>query len=71
MTLDMVIDLTQRALIEKFEYIKLSRSNILISVHNKWKPYIKSIPGVLTLVNGWEVFQFLSEIDIKVIEEHF
>ena len=71
MTIDMVNYLTQRALIEKFEYIKLSRLNILSSVHNKWKPYIENIPRVLTLVNGWEVFQFLSEIDIKVIEECF
>ena len=69
-TLDMVMALNKRALVGKFEYIKLSTLEILAWVREQWKPLIKKILQVLLLVNGWIISQFLFEEDKKVIREN-
>ena len=60
-TVNMVMALSQRDLVSKFENNKLSRLEILSWVREKWKPLIKNISRVLLLVNGWIIFQFLYE----------
>ena len=69
--MDMVLTLSQRSLVGKFEFINLTKNEILEWIREKWKPFIKNIPKVLALVNGWFVFHFSSEEDKIVVEEHF
>ena len=55
-TIDMVSTLLKQALISRFEYVKPSISAILAWVREYWNPVLKSVPKVLTLVNGWVLF---------------
>ena len=66
-----MMDLSQRDLIGKFEYINMSRGDILSWVWRKWKPFIENMPKVFMLVNGWVFFQFLLEEDRRIIEGIF
>lgn len=70
-TIDMVLTLSQRDLIGRFEYIKPYRSDILAWVQECWKPLLKSVPKVLTLVNGWVLFQILSIEDREAFESQY
>ena len=45
----------------KFEFVKLSRNEILEWIRDKWKPMVKKIPRLMSLVNEWYSFHFLSE----------
>ena len=56
-------------LTNKVEFVKLSRTELLDSIHEQWKSFIQKILRVLTLVNGWFMFHFLLEEDRKVVEE--
>ena len=55
-TFDMVMALSQRVLIGKFEYINMLKIFFLSWVRSKWKTFIENFPRVLRLVNGWVVF---------------
>ena len=68
-TMDMLSVLSQRNLVGKFDFIKLNRNTILDRIQCKWKSFISNIHRVLMLVNGWIVFQFMTEEDRKAIEE--
>ena len=56
MTIDMVVALSKRCLVGRFEYLKLSREAILSWVREHWRPLLKFVPKVLSLVNGWTLF---------------
>ena len=71
MTCTMVEALSERALVGRFEYIKLTRVDILPWIRSKWKSFLTNIPRVMTLINGWVVFHFLLVEDREPIERHF
>ena len=56
-------------LTKKVEFVKLTRMKLLDWIHDQWKSFIQKILRVLTLVNSWFMFHFLSEEDRKVVEE--
>ena len=70
-TIDMVFSLTNRDLVWKFEFVKLTRMDIMEWICLKWEPIIKTVPRVLMLMNRCIWFQFISEEDRKNIEEQF
>ena len=70
-TIDLVSTLSMRSLVGKMELVKLSREDLLEWVRVQWKPFIQNIPRVLSLVNGWFIFHFMSEEDSKAVEERF
>ena len=61
-TMDLVPALSLRSLVGKMEFVKISRVDLLEWIRDVWKPFIKNIPRVLALVNGF-VFHFLLEED--------
>ena len=69
--MEMVLSLTNRSLVGKFKFVKLTRLEILEWIRIKWKPIIKTFPRVLMLMNKWICFYFISEEDRKKIEERF
>ena len=40
-------------------------------VREHWKPILKFVPKVLSLVNGWVLFQFLYEEDRLIIKGQY
>ena len=40
-------------------------------VREQWKPILKAVPRVLSLVNGWTLFQFLMEEDRAIVENRY
>lgn len=70
-TFEMVQALSNRALLGKSEFIKLSRSEILNWIRIKCKSIINHIRRVIILMNGWICFLLLSKVDRKNIEDCF
>ena len=70
-TVDMVLALSNRALVVRFEYLKLSRAFVISWVREYWKSLLISVPKVLTLVNGWTMFQFLTIKDCATVESRY
>ena len=54
----------------KFEFVKLSRIEILDWIREIWKEFIKNILRVLSLVNGWLFIIFISKEDRNTVDEH-
>ena len=55
----------------RFEYVKISRLEILSWVREFCKLLLKSILKVVMLINGWVLFQFFSVEDKVIIESQY
>ena len=67
----MVQALTSRAFLGRMEYVKLSKVNIIEWITKTWKLIINYVPRVITLVNGWFYFHFLSKERLYEILSRF
>ena len=68
--MDMVLALSQRALVGKFDFIKLSWKEIVTWIWDTWKLIIKDISPVMALDGSWNyIFHFLLEEDRCTIEK--
>ena len=47
------------------------RADVLAWVRDCWKPLLKLVPKVLSLVNGWFMFQFMMVEDCDIIAAQY
>ena len=58
-TYNMVENPAKRALVGRFEFLRLPQGNTLSWIRVKLEPFLSNMPWVMVLVNGWVVFHFL------------
>lgn len=54
--MDGVVDFTEKALVDRFEYVSLARADVIRWVMERWKPILGYIPRYITLIKGWVCF---------------
>jgi hypothetical protein len=68
-SMDKVLGLTEKSLIGKFFYAKMSLRHLTEWMISVWKPILGNCPRFNLLTNHWLVFNFLSESDLFRILE--
>ena len=62
--LDKFVGMHKRALIGRFEYLKMSGPELKLWIQEHWKPLIGYLPRFSLLLRGWICFHLLSEEDV-------
>lgn len=70
-TFDMVLGLSKRALLGRFDYVKMARPTLIRCMMTSWKPPIKYTPKVYVLVNGRFCFHLLTEDSLRKILDRY
>ena len=66
-TNNMVTSFSTKDLLGHFDFIKMTRLDILDWISMKSQPLIIYVLRVTMLVNGWVVFHFLSQVSLQKI----